>query len=446
MRTEIVEAASIGIPEDGRTFLKVNLNAEEVQGYLSEIADFMPKAHKLEGVAAGDITAILADADSHGQANSYLMKLAGEQAMKQADLRPITKLVYLARGLVQPGAEFEFIISLVPAAVVELSSYEQVDIRPAEVSVSDREVNDYIRELIKDKRNIYLKGEDAQVAADDIIEIKTYAVHDNEVYEPLTADKRVYKVGEAFMPEEFDQALLGMKMDESKTFTIRVKTADEIETFARYADEDPAIISEKIKETVHEIDVTITVWVLRIFEESEFIINDEWVRKNYPSYSSVDAIKERFRNEIYGIKAEEAFAEAVDAVLDAVTLRVTTVVPDGIYALKFGDAYRAFCNDLKDNKQMNVEEFCSEEGITELELKAEMEEEIRKATLQGFALDAYARHHGITVTEADIKEALEKVDKITRDIVFLEHQRNGDLYILEELALRNVAVKHLMGL
>ena len=89
------------------------------------------------------------------------------------------------------------------------------------------------------------------------------------------------------------------------------------------------------------------------------------------------------------------------------------------------------------NRQdMTEDEFFAAQGVNASQFMAQMHVRATEILRQGFALDSYAIHEGIEVTDDDRWEALKNIAPGKEDQTRKMLEMNGRTYQLEEMALR----------
>ncbi|MDR0350071.1 MAG: hypothetical protein LBH64_00790, partial [Coriobacteriales bacterium] len=186
---------------NGRVHLRVQATAEEIGRHL-EIAS-------REALADGDLAPSLMGASletlcanplAQNRIRSYVMEFLVDTVLACAAVTPASQIIYLTKEQVLPGRDFEFILSIVPSPRVELSSYGPVEAFAEELIVTKDEVTTRLRELAKNSALAVSRPDGAVVGDGDYVEIETFAIRDGEEYELLCAKKRLYRLGEKFLP------------------------------------------------------------------------------------------------------------------------------------------------------------------------------------------------------------------------------------------------------
>ncbi len=405
--------------ENGRVHVNVSLSADEMDLYfrmsqeaVREEGDLSPE------LAKASLEEFCADTQVQNKLRGYVMELLAIKAVKEAGVVPASQLLHLTKDTVLPDKSFEFIVSVVPKPVVELTSYDPIEAYEGELFVTEEEIEKELADLALRNASIVPKDSTDSVELEDFLEIETKATQDGEEYEHLTAKKRLYKVGEKFLPEEFDKNLIGMKTGETKSFLLNF---------------------DKNKTPV---DVSVTI--LGIYTEVAPEADDDWIEKKYPGLGGLDGLKDQIRKEITE-KKKPMFDEAcASSALKQLAKRVNSTVPEIVFETRFTEMYRNFCKEIKNSQGVGIEEYFYKQGITEQQVKEEMARDVRSGLIEGFALDAYAHHYKLAADEEDYEQVLRSIAPGDEAATRHEYTVSGRMYILDEAALRNRSLRHLL--
>jgi trigger factor len=359
----------------------------------------------------------------------YVMEFLVDTVLTGADVTPASQIIYLTKEQVLPGRGFEFILSIVPNPSIELSSYGPVEAFAEELIVTEDEVSARLRELAKNSALAVSRPDGAVVEDGDYVEIETFAIRDGDEYEQLCAKKRLYRLGEEFLPAGFDAALKGMEKGETKTFSLDF--------------DEGGASADNGAEGGAPIDITVTI--LGIYDENIPEPDDAWAEKKYPGLGGLAGLKTRVRQELEDDKRPVYEKARTDAALRQLAQRVNTSVPEEVFTTRFGEVYRNFCREIKERYGQGIEEYFYQQGISERQFKEEMASDVRDGLMQGFALDAYARHHGIEPDEEDYQQVLTSIAPGEEEDIRQEYAICGRTYILDEAARRIGAVRHLLN-
>lgn len=405
--------------DNGRLHLIVQLTAREIDEQLEQVieevrgTEDLPLA--LQGVAAEQFCA---DNTAQNHVRSRMMQLFVPQALAETDITPVSQLVFLTKESVAKGRDFEYIISVVPTPHIDLSSYDPVAAFTEKLEIAESEIEEELERLVSNDISLMPKAEGEGIALGDAIELEVSSTRNGAEYEQLTAKKRLYQLGEEFLPPEFDENLLGLKKGESKQFTLAVKEGG--------------------------APIEVTVVIHGIYEEVTPTPTDEWAQRKYPGVGGLEGLKERIHTELLERRTPEFEDARADDALKQLSRRLVSSVPENVFDARFAEIYRNFCRELQSSYGQGIEEYFYNQGIDERQFKEEMALDVRNKLMQGFALDAYARHHGLTPDETDYQMVLTSLAPGEEEQIRFEYQLNGRTYILDEAARRNVALKHLL--
>lgn len=283
------------------------------------------------------------------------------------------------------GEEFRFNLEVELKPNYELTSYEPVSFDAPKFTFDETIVDKQIAEMAKRYTN-YVKDEDVDpdrvIESGDNIKISLEAKQDGKIMEGLSTDGRTYSVGQGFMPPDFDKAIIGMKVGETKEFTF----------------EGPGF-DDDMNEITETVDAKVTV--LELQKETTPEIDDEWVKMNLPMMGDL----ETFRNSVRKDLEKEARSQYDNFMRQQaaaeIAKRFEGSIPD--------EVYESSRESIIDNIRMQLkqdgktwESFLEENG-GEQQFGMMLMLHIREMLVQGFAMDAIFRHENLTLSDEDIE-------------------------------------------
>ncbi len=192
--------------------------------------------------------------------------------------------------------EPEVDVSYDPADYVELCDYRNIKVKDEEITVPDEEVDDYIRELF-DEFTEFTVITDRGAEKGDLVSINILGYDGDKLIDSLKAYYYSLVIGEGTLGLDFEDQIIGMKTDETKSFEIS------------YDEDYPS-------DTIAGKTVKYEVKLNNIQEISEYEINDENVKLLFgDEYSTVDELKKVGRDYLlrygYDIYREKLILEKV---------------------------------------------------------------------------------------------------------------------------------------
>jgi len=301
-----------------------------------------------------------------------------------------------------------------------LSSYDPVEIFMPSVTVSEADVDQQLQALALQVPS-YEKIEGAGALPDDERYIAIESAHAGEPFPPLTG-KRIFKLGEGFMPEEFDRQVGPMVAGETKTFDFDVP-------WKEGADGTPVMST-----------VTSAVTVLEIRRQTTPEITDAWVSDNIPGASSVAGLRARIRQQMEPQLAQQVEQRKYFLAASALAERLEGSIPDELFEQALAGNREGFEANLR-KQGMTKEQFLAQQGITEHQLTMQNLVQTREMLAQALALDAMADHLGLEVDDDEINAVFGARTPEQAAAARASAEAAGRLPEVRDLARRNKTVQ-----
>lgn len=341
------------------------------------------------------------------------------------DQRGITPL---AQPKIQPSPgfmrdhAFSFQIDVEPKPHFTLSSYDPVEItvpafKPVEVDV-DAE--------IRANMNMYsdfVTADPHPVGPDDSFLIAVDVYLDGERLSGISTDSRVYSMGRGFMPESFDEQLLGMDVGETKSFSFEGEgyDSDGLRTMRTY-----------------ECTVTIKEMKQEVLPE----LTDEWVKRVMPTYDSIDKLREEIRLSYETQALHDYDMQIITIAQTELAKRLEGEIPDAAFDSTATSIEATLRNQLS-QQGITMADFIEEQG-GEQNYKVGIMMQARQTLRCDYALDALFEHEGLVVTEDDIMGACTELNPMNPALVRQEMESSGRGFALREVAARYAASRYLV--
>ena len=124
------------------------------------------------------------------------------------------------------GKKFTFTLNVTVKPTYELTSYEPVEITVPPFAFDETPINQQLEEIAKNSVT-YVVADAKPLAAGDACSIAMKCFDDGEEIKALTCEDRTYLMGRGYMPEGFDEALIGMEPGQTKEFTFEAPLGTE---------------------------------------------------------------------------------------------------------------------------------------------------------------------------------------------------------------------------
>lgn len=351
------------------------------------------------------------------------------RAIDDVNVYPIGKPVFGEdTGLVEGGKPFEYAFEVDVKPDLELSGYEPVKIEMPADGASDGEIDDQIENL----REHYFDYEDAaataKVKAESYVDLALKATDDaGEEIPSLSADSRLYGMGTGLLPESFDAELVGMKKGETKSFVIDVPS-------------EPTIMMQPVMGKTEKVafDVEVKAVKNKVLPE----VTEEWV-KDTLGFESIEDLRARIADSIKEQKADVLPRIKENQCLSELADRLEGEVPESLCNEAETTLLQDFFQQLQ-RQGASFDAYLAQHGLTPDEFKEDVKSQALDMTRQDLALDAWARHFEMTVTEEDVVAEFVKSGAPDPQKLQEEWVKNGQLHMVRNGIARTNAAKNVM--
>ena len=320
------------------------------------------------------------------------------------------------------GRAYSFTLQVMPKPSYELTDYGPVKFTVQPFESDEDEIDRQIGLMAKEYM-AFVPTDDKPIHAGDSCKLKMVTKKDGEEVPGLSFDGRSYTLGQDLMPKGFDEGLDGMTVGETRTFTF----------------EGPGL-DEDFNEVMEEYEVTATL--LEVQKEIVPVVTDEWVKNNVPMYKDVADMRAKIGKEVNDERRKYYEDYKRNTAASKLAERFDGKIPDEVYEGAMRDETRTLRQQVAASGQ-TWEKFLEDQG-GEQQVSMMLMMTMRQNLVQGYALDAYYRHHNLSYTEEDLDESCFQINP--RDPKFARRQmeKNGLGYALREAAERLRACKHLV--
>ena len=292
-------------------------------------------------------------------------------------------------ALVEKGKPFTFSVTIPTRPEFELSNYDAVSIKLPSTEATDEEIQEQVDEL----RNYYFDFKDCSAATKikehSFCDISMEAVDaDGNALDSFKTESRLYEVGSGLFPAAFDEALTGMKKGEEKTFEVDMS--------------EPSMMGQGL-----DLEkVTFTVGIKQVKERVLPELTDEWAKEK-AGFESVEELRTRIAENIKVQKEQMMPRLRESETLLTLSERLQDSAPDNMYDDEQGQLMSSFFMQMQ-QAQMPLDMYLAQMGMTIEGFRDDIKRQARDNVNADLALDAWARHAGIEVSDEDITAEFER--------------------------------------
>ncbi len=430
----------VEVLESGATKLTVTIEATDIDTRIKRTYRDFGKKYKFPGFRPGHVPRPVID--SHlgkdavrGQVTDELLNESLPLAIDQCDLNPISQ-VRLADvdGFVEEGKDFVFSAEFEVKPEFELSDYSPVRVEIPFRNATEAEIDEQV-EILTDYYVDYEDAHaDAEVTADGAVDLALSAKdYEGKDISALSTESRFYALGRGLFPAAFDEALIGLKKGESASVTVDIAAQTSIATSMlkrRSADEDASQ------------DITLDATVLSVKKKIVPEVTDEWVKEKL-RVDSVEKLREQLAVSIEQQKADAISRIRENNALYELQKRLEGEPPASMEESTESDLLRTFFEQLQ-RSGITLDAYLEQQGITSDQFKKDVKAQASDTVRQNLALDAWARHNNITVTDEEVVKEFESIDAKNSDTLYADWKSQGRLHIVREGILRRKALEVLL--
>ncbi len=306
------------------------------------------------------------------------------------------------------GEDIEVTAEVDVRPTIELPDVSTIEVTVEDAVVTDEDIDEQL-EALRERFATFLEV-DRAAEDGDFLTIDLSASKDGEQIEAAQADGMPYQIGKATMLDGLDEAVIGLKAGESKTFKTQLVGGD-------LAGED--------------VDVEVKVTEVKQQELPE--LDDEFAQ-TASEFDTVAELRADVSERVTRGKRIEQAGEARDAVLEQVVELVDAPLPDGTVADEITGRREQIEQQLS-YAGLTFESYLDSEKQTVDEFEAELEKRVRDSLIAQFVLDEIANKEEIGVDDAEL----------TQHILRRAQQSGQDPQAYIQHAMEHNHVPELMG-
>lgn len=350
-------------------------------------------------------------------------------AIDSCNLYPVGEPEFGEPALVEGGKPYEFSFEVECKPTCELSDYEPVEVKLPAEGASEAEIDQQIEAL----RDYYHEFENAnantKVKADSYADLKIAATDENgEDVSTLSSESRMCLMGSGMFPAAFDEQVIGLKKGQTASFSVNVEDAKDATLMAS--------LEGKTKTVNFEVEV------LAVKKQVLPELTDEWV-KDTLGFDDVADLRERVADSIKEQKEDVLPRMKENACLIELAKRLDVEVPAAVQEQTEAKLLQDFFSQLQ-NQGASFDMYLQQNGITADQFKADVKQQAADTAKQDMALDAWAAHFELKVTDEEVLEEFEKSGAKDPKALLKEWREGGRLYLVREALLRTHAVLDVM--
>ncbi len=300
------------------------------------------------------------------------------EALQENSLEPLAQPEIEVTKL-EDNDHIEFTAEVDVKPQIDLPAYEGLEAQVEDIEISDEDVDEQVQAL---RERFGTLADVERAAADgDFVVLDLKAMKDGEVLEGAEVTGMSYQVGKGGMIDGLDDALVGMKAGDDKTFTSQLVGGD--------------LVGEEVE---------VAVSVSQVQEQELPELDDEFAQLASEFDTSEELVAD-VRSRLANGKRLEQAAEARDAVLEALLEKISVPLPETMVT----DELNARRQNIEQQLMMagiTMEKYLEDEEQTQEEFEAELDRRVRDAVAAQFLLDEIAKKEELGVDQQELSQHL----------------------------------------
>jgi len=412
-----------------RVEVSVVLAWDEWKKEFAHALENVSKNVKIEGFRAGKAPrelvekklgkgAIRAEAADHALHHSY-ERVLREHAELEAIGRPEAEIKKS-----DEHGEFEYVIRTAVLPEVALSNWEEAvrkenaKFSGKTLEIDDKEIEEALRKLAESRAKFVTVSREARRG--DGVEVDFRVLQDGVPIENGVARNHRLVLGKGVFIPGFEEAILGMRADEEKSFDLTFPA----EYHATHLAGKPA-----------HFEVT-----LKVVEEREIPVMDDAFAVSLGEFENLDALKKNMREGMLEEKRASFQEEHRGEIIEAIIRSATAEIPDVLLAEEIGKMLAEFELQLS---QVNttLDDFLAKSKKTREDLEKDWEPQANRRVLSALSLEKIAKDRDIEPSSEEVEAEMNRVLQYYRNVKQVEKDVDlGRLHQYSTGRLRNEKV------
>lgn len=381
-------AYKIGEKKDGKLIVEFEINADEWEAELEKAYEKNKGKYKLDGFRQGKIPRKVLE-KNYGEflfyedaLNSACDEYFFDFLEKEKDVEAVAYPDISVKRLDKTGVEFVATITLMPE--VELGSLEGLSVKEEEVTVTDEEVDEHIKDL-QEKQTRYVEITDRPARMGDLTNIDFAGSVNGVAFEGGTAKDYELELGSHTFIAGFEEQVAGMNIDETKDVNVTFPETYHVKELAG----KPAVFAVKL---------------LTIREKQLPEINDKFAQ-DVSEFNTLEELKNDTKAKLLDKKQEEANKEFENKLVDAYVERATVEIPEVMVKNQIERAIDEMKQSLS-SQGLSYDIYLTYVGMTDEQFRESRKADTERQIRTSLVLGELVKSQGIKVEDSEIEEKI----------------------------------------
>ena len=267
---------------------------------------------------------------------------------------------------------------------LNITNYEGIPVQEVSTKIDDKEVEASLKKLQEDMAELAPVEEDRPVKEGDFAEISYTGTIENSDEPPISGEKAVAEIGGRTTVKEFNENLIGAKVDEERTFKVTYRP-----------DYPTAKLAGKT------VEYKVRIEGLKTKEIPE--INDEFALR-FGEYKTLDELKTKLREDLEKHKREQAQEQMREKLLEWLEDNNEFELPQSLIERQLQTRVQRLVRDLS-RQGINPQRLDVDWG----KIREDQQQQAMRDVKGSLILEHVAEKENITVSDEEIEVEMEKI-------------------------------------
>ena len=377
--------------KDGKITVDFSLNADEWEAEVQKAYEKNKGKYKLDGFRQGKIPRkvleknfgefiFYEDALNTVCDNSFFEMLEKEQDIQAVDYPDIS-----VTSVSKDGVTWVATITLVPE--VTLGKYEGIEVAKTKVSVTEKEVNEKIKDL-QEKLARFVDVTDRKAKMGDLVNIDFVGSMNGVAFDGGSAKDYELELGSHSFIAGFEEQVVGMEINEQKDVNVTFPEAYGAKELAG----KPAVFAVKL---------------LTIREKQVPELNDAFA-SDASEFNTLDELKKDIKAKIKDDKEKQAERELENKLVDEIVKNAEVNIPECMVNNQINREIEEMKRSLA-SQGMSYEMYLAYTNMTDSKLRDSRKEITEKQIKTTLVLSEIVKQENIKVEESDFDAKIEEL-------------------------------------
>ena len=380
MKAELIDVSEC------RKNLDIEIPLEVVEAEIAHIAQDFAKKARVPGFRPGKAPVgvvktryrdEIASEMMHHLLPKYFGEAAGDRKLEIVRPPHFESVDYASGKPLRFKAVFEVYPSL------NISNYTGIPVEQVSTAVEDSEVEESLKKLQEDMAEMAPVLEDRPVQEGDFAEISFTGTIEGD-QQPITAEKAVAEVGGKTTLKEFSENLLGMKVNDEKSFPVSYR---------------PDYPEKRLAGKTAEYKIKVEMIKRKDIPE----VNDEFALR-FGDYKTIDDLRQKIREDIGKHKADSAQEQMREKLLEWLEDNNEFEIPESLAEKQLQVRVQRLMRDLA-RQGINPQRLDVDWG----KIREEQQHRASRDVKGSLILDYISDKESIRVTDEEIEAEIEKI-------------------------------------